>query len=206
MYGKTGNDGQYHDGLLPYHLKDISNTRYDDGTQRIIKWLVLDAPVDTLWIESLNTLLDDTRMLSLLSGFRINLKKDIKIVFEPESLTQATPATISRVDLVYFESERFTWYPVARKWLDEHKSNKDWYDNIAKWFDKYVYPMMEELEEMNMKYLVKMNEIQLIINLIKIFNAFIDEFEDINPYNKLNDNMNKNNQDNVNIMNQTGTL
>ena len=46
--------------------------------------------------------------------------------------------------------------------------------------------MMEELEEMNMKYLVKMNEIQLIINLIKIFNAFIDEFEDINPYNKLN--------------------
>ena len=130
MYGKTGNDGQYHDGLLPYHLKDISNTRYDDGTQRIIKWLVLDAPVDTLWIESLNTLLDDTRMLSLLSGFRINLKKDIKIVFEAESLTQATPATISRVGLVYFESERFSWYPVARKWLDEHKSNKDWYDNI----------------------------------------------------------------------------
>ena len=37
--------------------------------------------------------------------------------------------------------------------------------------------MMEELEEMNMKYLVKMNETQLIINLIKIFNAFIDEFE-----------------------------
>ncbi len=66
--------------------------------------------------------------------------------------------------------------------------------------------MMEELEEMNMKYLVKMNETQLIINLIKIFNAFIDELEDINPYNKLNDNMNKNNQDNVNIMNQTGTL
>ena len=66
--------------------------------------------------------------------------------------------------------------------------------------------MMEELEEMNMKYLVKMNETQLIINLIKIFNAFIDEFEDINPYNKLNDNMNKHNQDNVNIMNQTGTL
>ena len=206
MYGKTGNDGQYHDGLLPYHLKDISNTRYDDGTQRIIKWLVLDAPVDTLWIESLNILLDDTRILSLPSGFRINLKKEIKTVFEAESLTQATQATISRVDLVSFESEKFTWYPVARKWLDEHKSYKDWYDNIAKWFDKYIYPMMEELEEMNMKYLVKMNETKLIINLIKIFNAFIDEFEDINPYNKLNDNMNKNNQDNVNIMNQTGTL
>ena len=94
LYEKIGSDGQYHDGLLTYYLKDISNTRYDDWTTRVIKWLFLDALVDTLWIESLNTLLDDTRMLSLPSGFHINLKPDIKIVFEAEHLTQATPATI----------------------------------------------------------------------------------------------------------------
>ena len=64
LYGRIGSDGQYHDGLLPFHLKDISNSRYDDGKSRTIKWLVLDSPVDTLWIESLNTLLDETRMLS----------------------------------------------------------------------------------------------------------------------------------------------
>ena len=199
LYGRIGSDGQYHDGLLPYHLKDISNTRYDDGSTRIIKWLVLDAPVDTLWIESLNTLLDDTRMLSLPSGFRINLKPDIKIVFEAEHLTQATPATISRVGLIYFEPEKLSWFPVARKWLDEHKSNKDWYEYIAKWFDKYVYGIMEELPTMNLNYGIKMSDIQIIINLIKLFDAFIDDLESINPYNTSNQEQKKQNQPEANV-------
>ena len=85
LYGRIGSDGQYQDGLLPYHLKDISNTRYDDEKTRVVKWLVLDSPVDTLWIESLNTLLDETRMLSLPSGFRINLKKDVKVVLKQKN-------------------------------------------------------------------------------------------------------------------------
>ena len=182
LYGRIGSDGQYHDGLLPFHLKDISNTRYDDEKSRTVKWLVLDSPVDTLWIESLNTLLDETRMLSLPSGFRINLKKDVKVVFEAEELTQATPATISRVGLIFFDQDKLTWFPMARKWLDEHKANKDWYEYIAKWFDKYVYGIMDELHSMNLGYLCKISPSQIIVNLIKIYDAFIPELNSINPY------------------------
>ena len=182
LYGRIGSDGQYHDGLLPFHLKDISNTRYDDGKSRTIKWLVLDSPVDTLWIESLNTLLDETRMLSLPSGFRINLKRDIKVVFEAEELTSATPATISRVGLIFFDQDKLGWFPMARKWLDEHKASKEWYELIAKWFDKYVYGILEELETMNLGYLCKMSGSQIIVNLIKIYAAFIPELNSINPY------------------------
>ena len=183
LYGRIGSDSTYIDGLLPYHLKDISNTRYDDDKTKIVKWLVLDAPVDTLWIESLNTLLDDTKMLSLPSGFRINLKADVKVVFEAESLTQATPATISRVGLIYFEAEKLSWFVIARKWLDEHKASKDWYEFIAKWFEKYVYGILEELEKMNLNYLININSTMLIMNLIKIFDAFIDELSSISPEN-----------------------
>ena len=56
-------------------------------------------------------------MLSLPSGFRINLKRDIKVVFEAEELTSATPATISRVGLIFFDQEKLGWFPMARKWL-----------------------------------------------------------------------------------------
>ena len=182
LYGRIGSDGQYHDGLLPFHLKDISNSRYDDEKTRVVKWLVLDSPVDTLWIESLNTLLDETRMLSLPSGFRINLKRDIKVVFEAEELTQATPATISRVGLIFFDQDKLGWFPMARKWLDSHKANKDWYEYIAKWFDKYVYGILDELETMNLGYLCKISPTQIIVNIIKLYDAFIPELNSINPY------------------------
>lgn len=182
LYGRIGSDGQYHDGLLPYHLKDISNTRYDDGKSRTVKWLVLDSPVDTLWIESLNTLLDETRMLSLPSGFRINLKRDIKVVFEAEELTSATPATISRVGLIFFDQNKLGWFPMARKWLEAHKASKEWYEFIAKWFDKYVYGILDELETINLGYLCKVSPSQIIVNLIKIYDAFIPELNAINPY------------------------
>ena len=71
----------------------------------------------------------------------------------------------------------------ARKWLDEHKASKDWYEFIAKWFEKYVYGILEELEKMNLNYLININSTMLIMNLIKIFDAFIDDLSSISPEN-----------------------
>ena len=41
---------------------------------------------------------------------------------------------------------------------------------------------MEELPSKNLNYDVNMSDIHIIINLIKIFDAFIDDLESINPY------------------------
>lgn len=68
------------------------------------QWIILDGPVDTFWVENLNSMLDDTRTLCLANSERITLTNKIRVIFEVDSLSQASPATVSRCAMVYMVS------------------------------------------------------------------------------------------------------
>lgn len=65
------------------------------------KWIILDGDLDANWIESMNSVMDDNKILTLASNERIVLKPHMRLIFEIRNLKFATPATVSRAGILY---------------------------------------------------------------------------------------------------------
>lgn len=79
------------DGLLSYTMRELANTPDDNP-----KWILLDGDLDANWVESMNSVMDDSRLLTLPSNERIRLLPHMKMIFEIRDLKYATPVSASR--------------------------------------------------------------------------------------------------------------
>ncbi|XP_026730807.1 dynein heavy chain 6, axonemal [Trichoplusia ni] len=105
---------EWHDGILPLSLRTAVQCTKPDH-----QWLICDGPVDAVWIENMNTVLDDNKMLCLSNSERIKLTPYVHMLFEVADLAQASPATVSRCGMVYIDPNEMGYLPFVRSWLDE---------------------------------------------------------------------------------------
>ncbi|KAH7328045.1 dynein heavy chain, N-terminal region 1-domain-containing protein [Stachybotrys elegans] len=94
---------EWTDGLFTSILRKIvDNLRGEDAKRH---WIVFDGDVDPEWVENLNSVLDDNKLLTLPNGERLNLPSNVRIMFEVETLKYATLATVSRCGMVWFSED-----------------------------------------------------------------------------------------------------
>lgn len=153
---------EWRDGLMGIMMRTAVQC-----TQPYHQWIICDGPVDAVWIENLNTVLDDNKMLCLANSERIKLTPYVHMIFEVMDLAQASPATVSRCGMVYVDPDDIGWLPYATSWihcLDENLMNSETKEFLFGLFQHAVQNGLTFIKK-NCEYL--MHQVTIIILPLK---------------------------------------
>jgi dynein heavy chain 2, cytosolic len=123
---------EWSDGVLTAAAKEVVKESDD-----VRSWIVCDGDVDPVWIESLNSVLDDNHLLTLPNGERIKFGPNVNFLFETHDLRYASPATISRMGMIFLSNQDVEVKRLVRKWIEslpkKHRAS------VGGWIEDYFY-------------------------------------------------------------------
>ncbi|CAG9566775.1 unnamed protein product [Danaus chrysippus] len=155
---------EWTDGVVATMFRDFAS---DDTPVR--KWIVFDGPVDAVWIENMNTVLDDNKKLCLTSGEVMAMSNVMSMIFEVMDLSQASPATVSRCGMIYMESASFGFAPFYTSWLKTInplwlEENEGFIFAMCEWlFTPLIYYVRKHCQQ-----LVTAGEVNLVISTLRL--------------------------------------
>ncbi|XP_064481252.1 cytoplasmic dynein 2 heavy chain 1-like [Ornithodoros turicata] len=133
---------EWHDGVLTASARAV--VREPPG---VLSWVVCDGDIDPEWIESLNSVLDDNRLLTMPSGERIQFGPHVNFIFETHDLSCASPATVSRMGMIFLSIENIEVTALVASWL--HGQPQHAQSFFRQLLDDYFYKALEWVMKCN---------------------------------------------------------
>ncbi|XP_037534395.1 cytoplasmic dynein 2 heavy chain 1-like [Nematolebias whitei] len=136
--------------------------------KEVNSWIVCDGDIDPEWVESLNSVLDDNRLLTMPSGERIQFGPNVNFLFETHDLSCASPATISRMGMIFLSDEDIDVGALVKSWLrrqpDECRSN------LENWLGDYFQKALNWVLKQN-DFVVETSLVGTVMNSLSHLNA-----------------------------------
>jgi len=161
---------EWKDGIFSKTMRDLGQI-----PDIMPKWIILDGDLDANWIESMNSTMDDNRLLTLPSNERIPLKLHMKLIFEIRDLNYATPATATRAGIVCMSDvEGVQWRSYVNSWIN--KLDTIWTpalkDQLRKYWEKYLPESLIFLKK-SAKIQVPMFDIAPVMIICSLIDALV---------------------------------
>ncbi|CRK99186.1 CLUMA_CG012500, isoform A [Clunio marinus] len=167
---------EWYDGVIATTFREMV---YSNTSDR--QWIIFDGPVDAVWIENLNTVLDDNKKLCLMSGEIIQMTNKMNLVFEPADLEQASPATVSRCGMIYFEPSQLGWEALHKTFIMQLQDKGvaevylTLYDNLVEWLVPITLETLKSCQAV-----VMVSPMQMYHVMTDFFMSFLNKHHNYN--------------------------
>jgi dynein heavy chain len=170
LYGKLDpNTKSWSDGVVAIIMRKCA----EDADLKERKWVIFDGPVDAVWIENMNTVLDDNKKLCLTSGEIIKLTTWMTMMFEVEDLSQASPATVSRCGMVFLETKQLGWFALIKTFILKLHPNLAKHGEFLQNRLKFLCNASLAWIRKYGKFLVHRSEMTFVNSLLNILHTFL---------------------------------
>ncbi|NXA03996.1 DYH10 protein, partial [Sapayoa aenigma] len=164
------------DGVLSNIFRDIN--RPTDKKER--RYILFDGDVDALWVENMNSVMDDNKLLTLANGERIRLQPHCALLFEVGDLQYASPATVSRCGMVFVDPKNLRYEPYWQKWVQGRENEQERIE-LNRLFQKYVPYLIDMIIEgvvdgkqgARLKTIVPQTDLNMTVQLTSMLDVLV---------------------------------
>ena len=169
---------ELNDGIVAKIMRDFSKSDAPG-----YKWMVLDGDIDAEWIESMNTVMDDNKVLTLVSNERIPVTGSMRLLLEVSHFRNASPATASRGGVLFLNEADVGWKPLLDSWVyhkAEHRGrtvDSRCADILGALCEQYVAPTLSFMRKNKLVHVTPLMDIAMVETFTRLLDGLLTPTE-----------------------------